>query len=107
MQVQFLLQVSAMRLHRVQAEIEKLGNLLVRLELRQQLKNLPFAWRQQVVAILSAASPDFSNVVLHQNPRDFRTEESLALVYGFDRGDQIPLGGVLQKIPFRSRLQRS
>ena len=69
----------AVRLHRVQAQIQDVATSLLLLPSASSCSTSPLARGQQLVAVLHLLLPHLPDVVLHQHLADRRTEERLAL----------------------------
>src|SRR5690242_20529568 len=106
-QLQFLHHLRAMRLHRIDAQLQEVCNLLARLSLRHQLQHLAFAGREQFKRILRAGSLELSHVILEQNLAHCGAKEGFAGGDGTDRAGQIGLGRILQQVSLGSGFQRS
>ena len=82
-----------------------IGDFLVRPALRQELKNLAFAGRQKIVAVLDLFVAYLANVVLQQHLADHGTEERFPFRHSADGANQICLRGVLQDVGVGSGLE--
>src|SRR5487761_1837543 len=81
-QVQFFENISAVRLHRVEAEIENVRGFLVGPAFGEKLKNLALARSQKVVAVLDLFFLHAADVVLEQHLADDGAEKRFALGHG-------------------------
>src|SRR5579884_1280907 len=106
-QIQLLHQMRAVCLDGIGTDIEKGCDVLVRLTLGQQLKNLTLALTQQFVGVLQALLLELTNVVLGQGLRDGGAEERSAGGDCADGAKQIGLNVVLQEIALHSGRERA
>ena len=64
MQVQFLENSLAVSLDRVHAQVEPASDLLVAIAFGEQLEDLTLAFRQKIIAVLTAFPPDSLDMLL-------------------------------------------
>src|ERR1017187_3101238 len=104
-QAQFLHEFSAVRLDRVDAQVEQIGDLLAGFALSYQLQDFALAGRKQLVGIFAAGALEPAHVVLQQHLAYCGTEERLPGSGGADGARQVGFGGVLEEVGFGSRFQ--
>ena len=79
MQIQFLQNVRAMRVHGIQAQIERVGDLFVGFAFGHQLQNFTLAIGEQFVAVVGVLAAQRLEIIFLQNPADLGTEEGSCL----------------------------
>src|SRR5258707_412657 len=87
MQVQFLQNVAAMGLDRVETDVELCGDRFVRLPFGQKLQYFALTVGKQLIAIYLTPLFENADVVLSQDSAHFRTKKGLTLRNGLDRAD--------------------
>src|SRR5580698_6378698 len=107
MQVQLLHDLRAMSIHRVDAQFQKIRNILARVSFGHKLQNFTLPRGQQVIGIFRAGSLQLSHVVFQQDLADSGAEKRFAGRRRPDGTREVRLGGVLQKIHLGARFQRS
>ena len=96
-----------MCLHGIEAQLEDVGDFLVRPALCHELKNLTLAGGQKIVAIFNFFVAYLANVVFKQHLADHGTEERFPFRYSPDCANQICVRGVLKDVGAGSRLERA
>ena len=91
MQFQLLQNVLAVRFHRVHAEEEPRGHLLIAVAFRDQLQHLALSRCQQLEPVFPARALQPRHVILLQQSLYLRTEVRLSRHHRADRGDQFVL----------------
>src|ERR1039458_8845509 len=104
-EVEFLHELSAVRLDRVDAQVEQVGDLLAGFALSHQLQDFALAGRKQFVGIFAARALQPAHVVLQQYLADRGTEERLPGSGGADGARQVGFGRVLKQVGLGSRFQ--
>src|SRR5687767_16032983 len=96
----------AVRFDRGRADRQPLGDLFVAVAFRDQLKDLPLALRERIVAVYDAFVCEALYILVEHDSRDGRTEEGLALGDRGNGGNQIRADRILQQISFGAGTDR-
>src|ERR1039457_5813830 len=94
-QVQLLQDVRAMGFHRVQADIQHVGDFLVGAAFREKLQDLALASGDQFISVLGAPALQLAHVVFHQDLADCGAEKRFAFGQRAHGRQQVGFGGIL------------
>ena len=104
--IEFVLQVPAVRFHRVKAEVKLRRNIFIRFAPCQHLQDFSLPGGEQLIAIFGSTFFHLPHVIFHQDLADFGAEKCLAFTHRLDCLNEVIFRGVLQNIPLGSRLER-
>src|SRR5262245_38125837 len=98
--------MGSVRFHGSWTDRQQVGNLLVAVALRYELKNLALALRQRIVPIDDSLVRQVADVVVEHDGSNRWTEKRLARGHRSNRANQVRVGGVFQEVAARAGLQR-